>query len=236
MLRLWSTTDDQCVAVVWQRSCALYVVESVEGYGTSTGDRSRNDSFACTDHEGKPLVVPWADCLPWEVGRAGLLHFAQRGELGPAIHIEGRIPSSLLMMGDVDRAAALAARGAAASELKGTSITKMSPIPQEIIAADESTVPHEVEVPLRMEELAAWARRLIEVLQTRALIELGPASLDEISYQLGGLLQAHGSEAQQSLETADWLANELGAVRGIGKLFATGGDLQVALRRSREAR
>ena len=60
-----------------------------------------------------------------------------------------------------------------------------------------------------------------------------PTSLDEISYQLGGLLQAHGREAQHSIDTADWLANEIGAVRGVEKLFATGGDLQIALRRSR---
>ena len=33
---------------------------------------------------------------------------------------------------------------------------------------------------------------------------------------------------------ADWLANEIGAVRGVHKLFATGGDLQIAIRRARE--
>jgi hypothetical protein len=47
------------------------------------------------------------------------------------------------------------------------------------------------------------------------------------------LLQAHGTEAQESIDTADWLANEIGAVRGISKVFATGGDLQIALRRTR---
>jgi hypothetical protein len=96
-------------------------------------------------------------------------------------------------------------------------------------------VPHEIEVPLRLEELNAWARRLIEVLHARSLIELAKGNLDEITYQLGGLLQAHGTEAQESIDTADWLANEIGAVRGISKVFATGGDLQIALRRTRFA-
>jgi hypothetical protein len=70
---------------------------------------------------------------------------------------------------------------------------------------------------------------------SRELVELGKANLDEISYQLGGLLQAHGKEAQDSMDTAEWLANEITAIRGIDKLFATGGDLQIALRRSRDA-
>jgi hypothetical protein len=82
--------------------------------------------------------------------------------------------------------------------------------------------------------VAAWARRLIEVLDARGLIELRRANLDEFAYQLGGLLQAHGVEAEHSLDTAEWLANEIGAVRGVDKIFATGGDLQIALRRSRE--
>ena len=37
------------------------------------------------------------------------------------------------------------------------------------------------------------------------------------------------------MDTAEWLANEITAIRGIHKLFATGGDLQIALRRSRDA-
>jgi biopolymer transport protein ExbD len=132
--------------------------------------------------------------------------------------------------------AALASRGKAPSELKGSSLPRLStPVPSEIIAVDERTVPVEVEAPLKIEQLSAWAKRLIEVLYARALIELGNANLEEITYHLGGLLQAHGTEAEHSLDTAEWLANEIGAVRGISKLFATGGDLQIALRRSRDA-
>ncbi|MDQ3341211.1 MAG: hypothetical protein M4D80_39155 [Myxococcota bacterium] len=236
MLRVWSAMDDQCVAVIKGDACALYVVESVDGYGTSTGDLSRNESFEIADQEGKPMTVPWADCIPWGVARLALAHFMRHGELGQSVLLEGRIPSLLLMMGDIDRKAALATRGEAPSELKRTSLPRMStPIPAEIIATDELTAPHDVEAPLKMEELSAWARRLIEVLYTRELIEIGNSNLDEITYQLGGLLQAHGTEAQDSVDTAEWLANEIGAVRGITRLFATGGDLQIALRRSREA-
>ncbi len=41
-------------------------------------------------------------------------------------------------------------------------------------------------------------------------------------------------DRQRWRETADWLANELSATKGIRRMFATGGDLQVAIRRSRE--
>jgi len=81
---------------------------------------------------------------------------------------------------------------------------------------------------------AAWSKKLLQTLFERELIELDSSpGLDEVSYQLGGLLQAHGFEAEHSLDTAEWLANEIGAIRGVTKLFATPGDLQVALRRSR---
>jgi hypothetical protein len=235
MVRLWSATDDQCVAVIKGDACALYVVESVDGYGSSMGDHTRNESFDALDHEGNPFTVPWADCIAWEDAKRGLLRFMQHGDLGN-IALDGRIPSLLLMFGDIDRRSAIAMRGEAAHDLKHTSLSRMSTrIPAEVAPVEDTTVPHEVDVPLRLEELNAWARRLIEVLHQRSLIELQRGNLDEISYQLGGLLQAHGTEAQQSLETAEWLANEIGAVRGIAKVFATGGDLQIALRRTRFA-
>jgi len=236
MLRLWSAMDDQCVAVIKGDACALYVVESIDGYGTSTGDRSRTESFELVDHDGTAITVPWADCIPWDAAQRGLVHFLQHGELGDEIPVDGRIPSALLMMGDIDRKAALATRGDAPNELMRSSLSRLgSPIPDEVIAADETTQPVEVDGPLKLEDLSAWAKRLIEVLYARELIELGHVNLDEITYQLGGLLQAHGSEAEFSLDTAEWLANEIGAVRGISKLFATGGDLQIAIRRSRDA-
>lgn len=239
MLRMWSNCDDQLVAVVWGERCALYVLESLAGYATSTGDASQTDAFPAYDHDGKPLVVPFADCVAWPLARGAMLHFLTHGDLGPTITVEGRIPSMLLMMGDVDRKAVLAARAEPPREVSRSSIPRMlTPVPEPIKVDEEPTtpveMPIEIEKPMRTEELSAWARRLIELLFKRELIELGPTSLDEISYQLGGLLQAHGREAQHSIDTAEWLANEIGAVRGVQKLFATGGDLQIALRRSRD--
>jgi hypothetical protein len=235
MLRLWSAADDQVVAVVRGDQCALYVVESLDGYATSTGDLALTDSLEVPDHDGKPLLVPLADCVAWDHARNALLNFVDHGHLGPEIRVEGRIPTSLLMMGDVDRKAALAARSEPPRTLARSSLPRMlTPVPEEVDAKAELTAPVEVEAPMRVEQLSAWARRLIELLYSRELIELGKENLDEITYQLGGLLQAHGTEAEHSLDTAEWLANEIGAVRGVSKLFATGGDLQIALRRSRD--
>lgn len=237
LLRVWSAMDDQCVAVLKGDACALYIVESLDGYGTSIGDHARTESFHVTDHEGDPLTVPWADCIAWSIARTALCRFMQQGELGGEVPLDGRIPSLLLMMGDVDRKAALALRGEAPTKLDRSSLPRMTtPIPTALVAVDEATQPIEIAAPMTMEKLSAWARRLIEVLYARELIELGKnGNLDEISYQLGGLLQAHGTEAQESMDTAEWLANEIGSVRGVKRLFATGGDLQIALRRTREA-
>jgi|SRR5665647_32638 len=233
LLRLWSAADDQLVAALWNQRCALYVVESADGYATSTGDQTLTESFEVKDHEGKNLAVPWSDCVSWEYARRAMVRFVEHSDLGD-IPVEGRIPSLLLMMGDVDRKAALAVRSHVHHVLEQTSLSQLTPIPIEVEAADEITAPIEIEAPLGPIELSAWARRLVEILIGRELLELerGP-NLDEISYQLGGLLQAHAIDAEHSIETADWLANEIGAVRGIKTLFATGGDLQVALRRSR---
>jgi hypothetical protein len=243
MLRLWTAYDDQLVAVVYGELCALYVVESPDGYATSTGDLARNDSFRARDHDGKPLTVPYADCVTWDRARNALLTFVDHGTLGPEIRIEGRIPSLLLMMGEFDRDAALAPRAEPPREITRSSLPRLlTPVPAEVEPTEEPTTPTEVEpevlgAPLDLEALAAWARRLVELLGERELIELVESTrgvrLDEISYQVGNLLQAHGSDAQESIETAEWLANEIGAIRGVAKLFATGGDLQIALRRSR---
>jgi len=234
LLRLWSAADDQLVAALWSERCALYVVESADGYATSTGDQTLTESFEVKDHEGKNLAVPWSDCVSWEYARRAMVRFVEHSDLGD-IPVEGRIPSLLLMMGDVDRKAALAVRSHVHSELEKTSLSNLIPVPVPVAAADDVTAPVEIEAPLGPIELLAWARRLLDILIGRELVELAPGpNLDEISYQLGGLLQAHALDAEYSLETADWLANEIGAMRGITTLFATGGDLQVALRRSRD--
>ena len=234
MLRVWTAADDQLVAALWKDSCALYVVESPEGYATSMGNHERKESFQMVDHEGHKLTVPWADCVSWDYARRALVRFIEHSDLGD-IPVEGRIPSLLLMMGDIDRKAALAARPDTPATLGETSLMK-SPVPAAVDPADEMTSPHEVDAPKGPAEHAKWARRLLDVLKTRDLVELerGP-NLDEMSYQLGNMLQAHAIDAEHSLETADWLANEIGAMKGIRRLFATGGDLQVAIRRSRDA-
>jgi hypothetical protein len=241
ILRVWSPSDDQLVAALWRDHCALYVLESPHGYATSTGDHTRSDSFEVLDHDGRPLTVPWADCVAWPVACRALTRFAAHGDLGSEIAIEGRIPSQLLIHGEVDRQTVLAMRAEPACSPGGSSLLRVTPppvpvaIPELVSESSEATAPIVRVVP-GVAELSAWGRRLIQLLFVRELIELdaGPG-IDEISYQLSGLLQAHGEEAEHSLETAEWLANELGSIRGIRKLFATGGDLQLALRRSREA-
>jgi len=247
----WSSSDDQLVAVLWRDVCALYVIESVDGYATSTGDASRTDSFEVVDHDGMTLVVPWADCVAWPVACRALARFAAHGELGPEVAIEGRIPSQLLMHGELDRETMVAMRAAPASDPRKSSLPRLVPaVPVLIEPSDDRTVPTlrnpltEPMAPLSREpvgtaELTAWGRRLIEGLAAQGLIELGNGpgapGLDEICYQLSGLLQAHGDEAEHAVDTADWLANEIKAIRGVSRLFATGGDLQIALRRTRVA-
>jgi len=251
IVRLWSSSDDQLVAVLWRDVCALYVIESVDGYATSTGDASRTDSFEVVDHDGMTLVVPWADCVAWPVACRALARFAAHGELGPEVAIEGRIPSQLLMHGELDRETMVAMRAAPASDPRKSSLPRLVPaVPVLIEPSDDRTVPTlrnpltEPMAPLSREpvgtaELTAWGRRLIEGLAAQGLIELGNGpgapGLDEICYQLSGLLQAHGDEAEHAVDTADWLANEIKAIRGVSRLFATGGDLQIALRRTRVA-
>ncbi len=236
MLRIWSAADDQLVAVLWGERCALYVVESPEGYATSMGDQTLNESFEVPDHEGKTLTVPLADCVSWDYARRALVRFVEHSDLGD-VPVEGRIPSLLLMMGDVDRKAALAARPEAPRELVRSSLPRMlTPVPTHVEEAEEVTSPVEVEAPLGPLELSQWARRLIDMLNARDLIVFDKApNLDEISYQLGSLLGTHAVDAEHSLDTAEWLANEIGAVRGVSKLFASGGDLQMLITRTRQS-
>jgi hypothetical protein len=234
-LRMWSTRDDQLIAAVWRDVCAIYVIESLDGYATSTGDPARTDSFEVIDHDGKALIVPWSDGVPWPVACRALLRFAAHGELGPEIVLEGRIPSQLLMLGEVDRQAILAMRAEPAREPRSSSLPRLVPsaVPEMVGGHVDRTAPV-VRPALVAADFVAWGRRLIEVLSLQGLIELGGGpGRDEIAYQLSGHLQAHGEEAEHVLEIADWLANEIRLSRGVAQLFATGGDLQIALRRTR---
>jgi hypothetical protein len=250
VLRVWSPSDDQLVAAIWRDHCALYVLESADGYATSSGDPQRTDAFEALDHDGSRLVVRWADCVAWPVACRALSRFAAHGDLGPEIAVERRIPSQLLMHGELDRQAVLATRSEPARDPRSSSLVRLTASAVPVVLSDsvDATVPvarsdtdsealRGLEpVPVGLAELVAWARRLIELLFARALVELDDSpGIAELCYQLSGLLQAHGDEAEHALDTAEWLANEIGALRGIRRLFATGGDLQLALRRSRVA-
>jgi hypothetical protein len=141
MVRLWSAADDQVVAALWGDRCALYVVESADGYATSTGDDSLNASFEVHDHEGKTLTVPYADCVSWDYARRALVHFIEHSDLGD-VPVEGRIPSLLLMMGDIDRTSALAVRPGVPRELARTSLPRMlAPVPAHVDTVEEITDP-----------------------------------------------------------------------------------------------
>jgi hypothetical protein len=248
MLRLWSATDDQIVAMIWRDDCALYVVESHDGYATSCGDTRRKDAFELVDYDGQPYAVPYHDCVPWPAARDALLRFVERGDLGSRIRIEGRIPTGLLMMGELDRAAVLAARVEPPRTVEQTSLMRMlvsvasgaAPPGEETLDEAIAERPSVPAIPSALAAAAAgaepparWARRLIELLWARDLLELRRGRLDSIAAQLGELLAEHGAEAQQSHETAEWLARRICAIPGIFRLFATPGDLQIALRRSR---
>lgn len=151
MLRLWSATDDQIVAMIWRDDCALYVVQSPDGYASSCGDTGRTDAFELFDYDGQPYAVPYHDCVPWSAARDALLRFVERGDLGPGLRIEGRIPTGLLMMGDVDRAAVLDARAEPPRTVEQTSLSRrMDAVPGEVVAEetvdetiDESAGPDE---------------------------------------------------------------------------------------------
>jgi hypothetical protein len=145
IVRIWSTRDDQLVAAISRDQCALYVIESTDGYATSTGDSQRTDSFEARDHDGNPLVVPWADCVPWPIACRALVRFAAHGDLGPEITVEGRIPSQLLVHGDHDRQAVTEPRREPASDPSRTSLPRLAPPPVPTAVTDTSDITSPVE-------------------------------------------------------------------------------------------
>ncbi|HSN30134.1 MAG TPA: hypothetical protein VLT45_27795 [Kofleriaceae bacterium] len=209
LFRLWSTGDDQVVAVCNGTECALYVVASQHGYGMSVGDPTRQGTFELTDHDVGPVSIPWADCVPWRIARPALLRFAEHGDLGDEVMLDGSIPGIFLMLGDFDRAAELATRRLPVLEPARTSLPNKAPC-------------------------GAWADRLLNSLVDLHLIEIDHSILEVISAKLAMLLQQYGEEAQDSTEIAQKLTKELERVRGVGALFATAGDLQIALRRTQD--
>lgn len=234
LVRLWSTTDDQVIAVLDRDECALYVVEAEEGYATSVGAGTHAPPTQVLDHDGRVLEVPGADRVPWSHARTALLLFAERGELGSSVRVDGRIPSGLMMMGDADRRAVLASRPPPPTQYEHCSLPRFVQFSQREPTVDTNRTPALVGIPaLSIDELVAWANRLLVLLEERELLVFGRANRDEVAYELGNLLSVHAAEAEDVLDTADWLANEIGAIRGIVRVFASGGDLQHLLRRTR---
>jgi hypothetical protein len=214
LLRLWSAADDQLVAALWGDRCALYVVESADGYATSVGDQSLHESFEVLDHEGHTLTVPFADCVSWDYARRALVRFIGYSDLGD-IPVEGRIPSLLLMMGDVDRRAALEVRANVPRELARSSLPNMAGAqPQAALAHDFVDLAH----------------RVLEEFRARGLFEVRtPTDLPWMANQLARMLSAYADDAQRSLSTAEWIVGELATVHGIVRWQVRGSDLRSAL-------
>jgi hypothetical protein len=209
LVRLWSTGDDQAVAAFNGPECAIYVVHSSSGYGRSVGDPTRTDAFELTDHDVGHVSISYADCVPWKSARAALLRFAERGELGDGLILDGSIPTQFLMLGDYDRDAELATRRQPVADPALSSLPRKAP-------------------------QGEWAKRLVKSLLELQLIELDMHILEAILARITILLVQRGDDAIDSPEAAQQLANDVERVRGIGALFATAGDLQIALRRTQE--
>lgn len=209
IVRLWSTRDDQVVAAFNGLDVALYVVASEQGYGQTTGDPTRADAFEIVDHDVGLVSIPWGDTIPWPVARAGLLRFAEHGDLGDEVILEGAIPTQFLMLGDYDRGAELASRRLPPTD------PALSSLPRK--------APH-----------GDWARRLVKTLLDLHLIEIDIQIMEAVIARIAVLLLQYGDDALDSPDSANKLASAVEHVRGIGALFATGGDLQIAIRRTQE--
>jgi hypothetical protein len=209
LARLWSTADDQVVAAFNGLEVALYIVGSQHGYGTSVGDPTRNDAFELVDHDVGPISIPSSHCVPWRIARPALLRFAEYGDLGEQVLLDGSIPSALLMLGDFDRSSELETRRTPLHDPAATSLPQKAPC-------------------------GRWAERLLGSLIDLHLIEVDTSIQDRIAAKLAMLLQQYGDDAQDEREMAQKLTKELERIRGVGALFATAGDLQIALRRTQD--
>lgn len=209
LVRLWSTSDAQAVAALDGADCAIYIVHAQAGYGRSVGDPTRADVFELLDHDVGPVSIPYADCVPWRVARGALLRFAERGELGDEIILDGSLPSQFLMLGDYDRDAELATRRQPPADPALSSLPRKAP-------------------------QGEWAQRLVKSLLALQLIEIDMHILDAVVDRVAVLLMQLGDDAIDSPEAAGMLAHAVERVRGVGALFATGGDLQIALRRTQD--
>lgn len=209
MVRIWSPSDEQAVAVFHGFECAIYIVHSVDGYGRSVGDPTRSDTFELVDHDVGSVEIASADLVPWRVARPALVRFVEYGSLGESVIMEGSIPTQFLFLGDFDRAAELA--------------TRRPPPADPALSSLPSKVPQ-----------GEWAKRLMTSLLELQLIEIDMQIKDNIIARVAMLLVQYGDDALDTPDAANKLAKEVERVRGVGALFATGGDLQIALRRTQE--
>jgi hypothetical protein len=210
LARLWGTADEQVVFVINGAECALYVVRGTHGYGTSIGDQAWNGTFELVDHDVGAVSIPWSHCVSWRIARPALVRFAETGELGDGVELDGSIPSQLLMLGDFDRTAELE--------------TRRPPPVEPALTSLPAKTPH-----------GEWAGRLIGSLVELRLLELDSSILDSITARTAMLLVELGDDAQDEMPAAQKLAKELARMRGVGHLDATPGDLQIALRRTQYA-
>ena len=211
LVRLWAAADEQVIAVLSGDEVALYLVHAQDGAygGASVGVAQTRDAFELVDHDAGALAVPWADCVTWRAARPALLRFAEQGDLGPEIQLENGIPSALLWLGEIDRDAELATRPPPPGDPALSSLPRRMPC-------------------------GRWAERLLAGMVELGLIEVDASITEAITASLAMLLQQWGDEASDHAPEASQLAREISRLRGVGAVFATGGDLQVALRRTRE--
>ena len=209
LIRLWGTRDQQALAALNGPDTAVYVIESENGYGRSVGDPTRSEAFRIIDHDVGPIDIPWSDVIPWSVARSALLRFVEYGDFGDHVILDGSIPTQLLMLGDYDRAAELETRRPPPTDPAQSSLPQKAP-------------------------QGAWAKRLLKTLIELQLIEIDMHIVDPILARLAILLLVHGDDALDTPDAAHRLAKDIEKVRGVGALFATGGDLQIALRRTQD--
>ena len=204
-VRLWSAADDQAVAVIHGDDCAIYIVACAEGYGTSVATDPPGQLRARRSRRGRARrAVERLRAVARRAHRADPVCRARRARRRRDPRRPHPEPAA-----DVRR---LRARGRA----------------RESAAADARA--REVE-PAAQVAVLERAERLLGSLVELHLIEIDMSIRDAITARSSLLLQQLGSDAQEDLAAAQQLAKELAKLRGVGALFATAGDLQIALRR-----
>jgi hypothetical protein len=209
VVRLWSSADDQAVAVMNGFECAIYVVASEHGYGRSVGDPTRSEMLELDDHDLGKIEIAWADFVPWRVARPALMLFVEKGVLGESVILDGSIPTQLLFFADFDRAAEMGTRRPPVADPAQSSLTRKAPHGE-------------------------WAKRLVKSLLELQLIEIDMQIVEAVTARIAVLLVQYEHDALDTPDAAQQLAKEVERVRGVGALFATGGDLQIALRRTQD--